>query len=189
MRRAPLIPHAHPQSAQYCSCRFWPCWTSSGHVKFIPAKLLLLFILSPRTWSVTIDGVWIANLIYWTLQHTARDDTLKITQRLLFSVTVCIAVLDCRFQQCSVLGSCPRWLALFSRISRAGFCLHLQAEPVWKRLTYWSIVYSVCRNYEVTYIVLCPYLTLGKLLRYQKPTRLYIQNVMETRLTTLEIPL
>jgi hypothetical protein len=35
-----------------------------------------LYVLSRDT--VTIDGVWIGNRIHWTLQHTARDYTLRI---------------------------------------------------------------------------------------------------------------
>jgi hypothetical protein len=57
--------------------------------------------------SVTIDGVWIHNQIYWTYQHTTRDYTLQITvtHRLVFSVTVFIALLGNGFQQWTFICS------------------------------------------------------------------------------------
>jgi hypothetical protein len=46
-------------------------------------------------YPVTIDGVWIGYRIYWTL-YTTRNYTLQITitQRLVFSVTVFIVLID-----------------------------------------------------------------------------------------------
>jgi hypothetical protein len=63
--------------------------------------------------GVTIDGVFIGNRIYWTLKNTTLDYTLKITvtQRVVFSVTVIIALLRNIFQQWAFLFSRSRVLA------------------------------------------------------------------------------
>jgi hypothetical protein len=54
-----------------------------------------------RVW-VPIDEVWIGNRIYWNLKHIIRDlhfTNHYITQRLVFSVTVLLALLGNVFQQ------------------------------------------------------------------------------------------
>jgi hypothetical protein len=50
---------------------------------------------------VTTDGVWIGNMIYWTLKHITRDYTLQITiaQRLVSSVTLFTSLLSRGFQR------------------------------------------------------------------------------------------
>jgi hypothetical protein len=50
---------------------------------------------------VTIEGVWIGNLTYWTLEGITRGYTLQITitQILVFSVTVFTALLANVFQR------------------------------------------------------------------------------------------
>jgi hypothetical protein len=52
------------------------------------------------TW-MTIVGVWYGNRIHWTLKHIIRECNLQvtITQRLVFTVTVFIALLDNVSQQ------------------------------------------------------------------------------------------
>jgi hypothetical protein len=52
---------------------------------------------------VIVDGVWVGDRIYWTLQRTTRDYTsqITITHRLVFSVTVFTALLVNDFQQWS----------------------------------------------------------------------------------------
>jgi hypothetical protein len=61
---------------------------------------------------VTIDCIRIGNRIYYTLKHTNRDCTLqvKITHRLVISVTVFVELLGSSFQHCNVLGSSVKQL-------------------------------------------------------------------------------
>jgi hypothetical protein len=65
-----------------------------------------------RDKSMTTDGVWIGNRIYWTLQYAARDCTLQITitYKLVCSVTVFTVLLDSGFRRSSVLDFGVQWL-------------------------------------------------------------------------------
>jgi hypothetical protein len=53
-----------------------------------------------RGWSVTIDGLWIDDRIYWTPWHTTRDYILQvtITHTLVFTVTSSLSLLCSGFQ-------------------------------------------------------------------------------------------
>jgi hypothetical protein len=63
-------------------------WTSADRKAHSQSHIYQVLMLSCD--GVTIDGVWIGNQIYWTLEHTTHDYTLQITitPRLVFSVTV-----------------------------------------------------------------------------------------------------
>jgi hypothetical protein len=61
--------------------------------------------------GVTIDGVWIGNGIYWTLQQTARDYTLRITITYTYTYTYTHTVFS------ALLGSgFQRWKFHCSRV-------------------------------------------------------------------------
>jgi hypothetical protein len=105
-------------------------------------KTVVVTILSRD--RVTIDGVWIGNWIYWTLQHTTRDYTLQITitHRLVFSATVFTELLGSGFQR---LTFPFLWFPKLFPASASSFC-NCQLTACRLSLGSWSSLYIYSRH-------------------------------------------